>query len=61
MTSLPHHPLQLKKKNLDIGFSWVVGDNDKPSNSSSSLSFFSSFADDKLEGLSSFFDFFPHV
>ncbi len=41
-----HRPLQPKKKNLDVSFSWVARDNDEPSGSSSSLSFFSSFIED---------------
>jgi hypothetical protein len=32
-----HHPLQPKKKTLDVGFSWVVGDDDEPPDPSSSL------------------------
>lgn len=40
-TSLParHCPLQPKKKNLDISFSWVARDDEEPLDSSSSLSF----------------------
>jgi hypothetical protein len=34
-----HCPLQPKKKNLDVGFSWVAGDNNEPPNSSSFLNF----------------------
>jgi len=42
MISLPtcHHPLQLKKKNLDVGFSWVVGDDDEPLTCHRFLAFF---------------------
>jgi len=49
--SLPthHHPLQPKKKNLDVGFSWVARDDDEPPNSSLSLSFFSSFLENNDE------------
>jgi hypothetical protein len=65
MTSLlvHHHPLQPKKKNLDVGFSWVAGDNSEPLGSSSSLSFFSSLVkdNDELGGLSLFLIFFPHL
>jgi hypothetical protein len=32
-----HCPLQLKKKNLDVDFSWVAGDDDEPLGSSSSF------------------------
>jgi hypothetical protein len=58
-----HHPLQHKKKNLDVGFSWVARNNDKPFSLSSFLSFFSSFVedDDELEGLSLSLSFFPHL
>jgi hypothetical protein len=47
MNLLAHyHPLQPKKKNLDVGFSWVTWDNNKPPDSSLSFSFFSSFVED---------------
>jgi hypothetical protein len=32
-----HRPLQPKKKNLDVGFSWVAQNEDKPLDWSSSL------------------------
>jgi len=35
-----YHPLQPKKKTLDVGFSWVAGDNNKPPDLSLSFSFF---------------------
>jgi hypothetical protein len=40
--SLPthHHLLQPKKKNLDVGFSWVVGDKEESRGSLSFLGFF---------------------
>jgi hypothetical protein len=41
-----HCPLQPKKKNLDVGFSWLVGDKDEPPNLSSSFRFFSSLVKD---------------
>jgi len=44
MTSLPL--LQPRKKNLDVGFSYVVGDDDKPFKLSLSLRFVSSLARD---------------
>jgi hypothetical protein len=58
-----HHPLQPKKKHLDVGFSWVEGDDDEPSSSSSSFSFFSLLVkdDDKLGGSSLFLTIFPHL
>ncbi len=60
--SLPthHHPLQPKKKNLDVGFSWVARDDNEPPNSSLSLSFFSSFLEnnDKPRDSSSSLGFF---
>ncbi len=56
-----HCPLQPKKKNLDVGFSWVVGDDDKPHHCL--LAFFSSLVEDNVElgGSSLFFIFFPHL
>jgi hypothetical protein len=55
-----YHPLQPKEKNLDVGFSWVAGDDDEPSNSSLSLCFCSSFVEDndKLGGSSLSLGFF---
>jgi hypothetical protein len=44
MTSLPL--LQPKKKNLDVGFSWVAGDDNKHPGLSSSFSLSSSLAKD---------------
>jgi LAS superfamily LD-carboxypeptidase LdcB len=65
MTSLPvhQHPLQPKKKNLDVGLSWVARDDNKPPSSSLSLIFFSSVVenDDEQGGSSLFFTFFLHL
>jgi hypothetical protein len=49
MTNLPtcRHLLQpKKKKNLDVGFSWVAKNDDKPRSSLPFLSFFSSITKD---------------
>jgi len=35
-----HRPLQPKKKNLDVGFSWVVGDDNEPLDLSCLLVFY---------------------
>ncbi len=35
-----HRPLQPKKKNLDVGFSWVVGDDNEPPDLSCLLVFY---------------------
>jgi hypothetical protein len=53
-----HYPLQPKKKNLDVGFSWV----EETMMSLLFLSFFSSLVEDanKPKGSSLFLTFFPH-
>ncbi len=65
MKSLPtcHSPLQPKKKNLAVGFSWVARDDKEPPSLSLSLSFFSSLVedDDEPTGSSLFLIFFPHL
>ncbi len=40
-----HHLLQPKKKNLDVGISWVTEDDNKPRSLSPSLLFFSSIVE----------------
>jgi hypothetical protein len=61
--SARHRPLQPKKKHLDAGFSWVVGDNNEPQDLPSSLSFFLSLVKDGDEPRDSslFVIFFRHL
>ncbi len=49
-----------QEKNLDVGFSWVVGDNNGPPGLSSCFNFFSSFAENnKSRGSLLFLGFIP--